>query len=182
LFIILAHFEQGIQFTPQNKSSALGSDTGSQTRAELPQQQDPVSETDQFVSPLQPQAQGLLGLPYEGQEPAFEDGFETIRAERRARWEEAGEVPSIAAGVPGTPTESGKLNYDKDQFWWWRDLSQDGRKLYEILIGEGGDWDILPEYADQVGFNLNTALVELRERGFLDESDPHRVRLAGKNL
>lgn len=65
----------------------------------------------------------------------------------------------------------------KDDFVWHRDLSEDGQKLYEVLLGEAGDRDTLPKIAEEDGYDLDKTLAELRGQGILDEDNPLRIRL-----
>src|SRR5262245_21603480 len=50
------------------------------------------------------------------------------------------------------------------------ELSEEGKKLHEVLKREAGDTDLLPQFADQFGFDLDAAMEELRGQGILDEN------------
>lgn len=78
------------------------------------------------------------------------------------------------AGLPRHTQDinSESTEFVEKQFWWRRDLSQNGQNLYEILIGEGRDKAILSEIATTEGWDLNEALNELRAFNILEESDP----------
>jgi hypothetical protein len=67
-------------------------------------------------------------------------------------------------------------------FDWRKELTEDGQKLYELLLDDLGDKDFLLIDATERGFDLNAAMDELRERGLLDESHPSIVRLTSKRL
>lgn len=66
---------------------------------------------------------------------------------------------------------------DLSRFNWRMDLSETGQWLYELLVGEAGDTDLLPILAVEEEIDLNAALNELRSWGILDERDPARIRL-----
>lgn len=54
----------------------------------------------------------------------------------------------------------------------YKNLSDNGKMLYSILLGDTGWRQGLPELADIIGMDLNAGLEELRQQGILDESDP----------
>lgn len=61
-------------------------------------------------------------------------------------------------------------------------LSKDGQKLYDLLLLEAGDTDLLPEVAEMYEFDLEVALEELRGHDLIDEGDPARVKLNRREL
>jgi len=64
-----------------------------------------------------------------------------------------------------------------DLFDWWRDLSEEGQILYQFLLGDVGDMEILPEFAEAYKLDLVATLEELRSWGILDEDDPTIIRI-----
>lgn len=58
----------------------------------------------------------------------------------------------------------------------YRDLSADAVKLWNLIICENGDWEFLPEFASEVGFDLESSIQELRTLDLLDETDPTGLR------
>lgn len=80
---------------------------------------------------------------------------------------------------PGQPNESAlPAGWERRRYFdWRRDLSEDGRKLYDLLLGEVGDADLLPMLAEEDEIDLQRALTELRNRDLIDESDPEFIRL-----
>lgn len=76
-----------------------------------------------------------------------------------------------------TSEGSKRLNNAERQFCWWRDLSPNAQKLYEILVEEGGDRDLLPPLATILDLDLDSALKELQEFNCLDESNSFRYKL-----
>ena len=87
----------------------------------------------------------------------------------------AGEYSDLIdlAGTDNPPNMDSEIQ----PFWWWRDLSLDAQRLYQCLIEERGDLELLPVFAVEDDFNLHAALNELRRYNILDESDPERIRL-----
>jgi hypothetical protein len=61
--------------------------------------------------------------------------------------------------------------------FYWEVFSEEGQQLYEILLGEQGDRNLLSQYAEKIGLDLNAALDELRRLGVLDESYPEEYKL-----
>jgi hypothetical protein len=84
------------------------------------------------------------------------------------------------AGFPRHAPVTENIRPVEKQFWWRRDLSPDGQKLYEKLIEEGGDKDILVEIAIEEEWNLEEAIDELRKFSILDESNLEIVKLIKK--
>ena len=70
----------------------------------------------------------------------------------------------------------------KEGFHWREELSEDGQKLYKLLIKEMGDRDLLPTFSAQDEFDLNGAMEELKGHGLLDESIPELVRLIRREI
>jgi hypothetical protein len=70
----------------------------------------------------------------------------------------------------------------KEGFHWREELSENAQKLYELLIVEMGDFDSLPLYAAEDGFDLQAALLECRGHGLLDESIPGLVRIIRREI
>jgi hypothetical protein len=50
-------------------------------------------------------------------------------------------------------------------------LSDDGKKLLEVLEREAGDWDLLPIYAEKLEFDVDKATQELDEQRVVDRDD-----------
>jgi hypothetical protein len=71
---------------------------------------------------------------------------------------------------------------DKEGFHWREERSENGQKLYKLLIGKQGDIDLLPTQAAEDGFDLQAALDECRGYGLLDESIPGLVRLIRREI
>lgn len=88
-------------------------------------------------------------------------------------------IDDVGGGLDRSPEPEKHSNYETP-FSWWNDLSPDAQKLYECLIEERGDTDLLPLYATEDQFDLNAALDELRTHGCLDESDPSRIKLRNR--
>jgi hypothetical protein len=80
------------------------------------------------------------------------------------------QYPEQSPRSPGQPQPEGR------DLGWWEVLSEDAQKLYICLIEERGDVDLLPIYAEEDEFNLDAAMDELRQLGWLDEGDPERVK------
>jgi hypothetical protein len=65
----------------------------------------------------------------------------------------------------------------KEGFNWRENLSANGQWLYELLIGEQGDTELLTLYALEEGKDLDAALTELRQHGLIDESNSSIIRI-----
>lgn len=66
---------------------------------------------------------------------------------------------------------------DLERLDWREDLSEEGQKLYEFLLGDVGDVEILSIFAGTHKLDLKTTLDELRSWGILDERDPLIIRI-----
>jgi hypothetical protein len=84
-----------------------------------------------------------------------------------------------ARNIPNTtglePTEP-LWPYQKD-FIWDEHLSENGQKLYLLLLGEVGCTPYLRQLAEAEGVDLDAGLAELRRHRVLDEHDPKIVRI-----
>ena len=177
--------EQNIfQSASQEEPVGPGGVTGGEAEAEFPQKQGPLPETDRSDSPLQSRAQAYLGLSPEVQAYGSVDDGNDLKAVGQATGEQTGEVPSIASGEDSNESyaRSGTVVVGRADFSWRRNLSEDGKKLYLLLLKEMGDVDLLPIYATEEEFDLNTALDELREHALLDERDPELIKLVRRTL
>jgi hypothetical protein len=65
----------------------------------------------------------------------------------------------------------------RGDFIWTQDLTENAQKLYLWLLCDMGDTVDLPHHAKREGWDLVTALQELREFGIIDESDPSIIWL-----
>lgn len=85
---------------------------------------------------------------------------------------------------PGS-TESGDVSYietewkvaGRGDFNWRTTLSEDGQKLYRLLLYDMGDREYLPLHASEEGWDLEAALDELRRHELIDESDSATITL-----
>lgn len=66
---------------------------------------------------------------------------------------------------------------DKKQFIWKEDLSENGQKLYLLLLGDIGFIKYLAELVQMEGIDLDAGLEELRRLDVLDESDAAIIRI-----
>lgn len=66
--------------------------------------------------------------------------------------------------------------YQKN-FIWDEHLSENGQKLYLLLLGDTGFTEHLPELAQMEGIDLDAGLAELRNQKILDENDAKIVRI-----
>lgn len=88
------------------------------------------------------------------------------------------EVPEDKNSLP----QHRSMIVGKEGFNWREELSEDGQRLYKLLVREMGDIDSLPAYAAEDGFDLNVAMEELKGHGLLDESIPGLVRLIRREV
>lgn len=66
---------------------------------------------------------------------------------------------------------------EKTLFIWNEDLSENGRKLYWLLLGDIGFIEWLPELAQSEDIDLVAGIQELRDREVLDENNPKIIRI-----
>ena len=83
----------------------------------------------------------------------------------------------IAEDISLLPTRPGRFSVGGSSELNASELSDDGRKLLEVLRREAGDTELLPIFAERLGFDLEKAKEELRAQEVLDESDPERLKL-----
>lgn len=76
----------------------------------------------------------------------------------------------------------GSWSIGRDDFDWTEDLSENGQKLFLLLINDIGLTKYLPELAEQKGIELASALEELRRNKIIDESDPTIIRIIRRRL
>jgi len=88
-------------------------------------------------------------------------------------------VSAVTGGTLDNNSSSnaiGKLEFD------YRQISENGMKLYNLLLGDIGLTKYLPELAQMVNIDLNLGLQELREYGLLDESNPNIILIISSRL
>ncbi len=73
--------------------------------------------------------------------------------------------------------ESERPHQDKKDFIWTEDLSENGQKLFLLLLGDIGHMNDPPALAKEEGINLDEGLKELRHHDVLDERDPKIILL-----
>lgn len=140
------------------------------------QNQEPASAIGQVAQSLVMATQFRKGKITEATGTIDQFSEETqsaIKDARRTIWEQTGYIPPLAGGseIIGKPG-----------FRWKRELSEDGRKLYQHLLMEMGDVHLLPMHAARDNYNLQAALEELRKHGLLDESNPQLIRIIHQKL
>lgn len=142
----------------------------------------------------QPAELGLL-LPPETT-VLTEHPAETKQAGRQL-WVETGCIPPLDGGASDDPAgrenpTDGSNQHEqyanpesyrgwkvrgRGDFNWQRDLSGNGQRLYKWLLYDMGDMEYLPLHAAEEGWDLETALSELRMYHIIDESDPRIISL-----
>lgn len=75
------------------------------------------------------------------------------------------------------PLKSGWRTIGRADFNWRRELSENGQRLYRVLLYEMGHTDLLPELATVYEFGLDEALGELRSHHLVDERNPDFISL-----
>ncbi|MFN8495580.1 MAG: hypothetical protein U0350_48755 [Caldilineaceae bacterium] len=134
-------------------------------------------ETDKPSSITHPVA--LLPTPQVRSEP--NNNFLTLVSDgtfdSSEKAEEHGQNTHQSDGSHDQPTTGKGEHTEKKLFIWEEDLSENGRKLYWLLLGDVGFIEYLPELTQHRQIDLDSGLQELREHNVLDESVPQMYRI-----